>query len=109
MGGWAERFGEVTVINGPIYSNGSLTLRNGTSIPSMDFSVIIKREGALYQALAFEIPNSGNPQGPLNRYLVPIKQVEDDAGLDLFAGEAEPLRGALETVSTSSVWPSYDL
>ena len=103
-GGWAERFGEVTVINGPIYSGMPSTLRNGTAVPSIDFSVVIRHDSGHYQALAFEIPNVGDPRGPLDRYLVTIKRVEDDSGLDLFAGEASALRGELENAHASTLW-----
>ena len=55
-------------------------------------------------ALAFGIPNVGDPRGPLDRYLVTIKQVEDDAGLDMFAGEAAGLRAELEATRATAVW-----
>ena len=103
-GGWAERFGEATVINGPIYSGMPRTLRNGTTIPVTDFSVVIRHDGGHYQALAFEIPNVGDPRGPLDRYIVTIKQVEDDSGLDLFAGEADTLRAEMENAHASALW-----
>jgi endonuclease G, mitochondrial len=103
-GGWAEEFGAVTVINGPIYREPTETLRNGTAIPAVDFSVVIRQEGNGYEAEAFEIPNKGDPRGPLDRYLVSIKQVEEDAGLDLFAGEAGALRARLETERAPALW-----
>ena len=104
-GGWAERYGAVTVINGPIYHARPDTLRAGIAIPDVDFSVVIRHDASGYQAMAFEIPNVGDPRGPLDRYLVSIKQVEDDAGLDVLAGVAENLRAQLETVRATALWP----
>ena len=43
-------------------------------------------------------------RSPLDRYLVSIKRVEDDAGLDLFAGEPGALRSELETSVATSLW-----
>lgn len=103
-GGWAETMDAVTVINGPIYGANPEHLRSGVTVPVVDFSVIIARTVSGYATLAFEIPNVGNPRGPLDRYLVSIKQVEDDAGLDLFAGEAAGLRAELEVKRATVVW-----
>ena len=48
--------------------------------------------------------NKQTPRGPLDRYLVTIKRVEDDAGLDLFAGEPDALRSELETSLAATLW-----
>ena len=103
-GGWAETMGAVTVINGPIYGTNPEHLRSGVTVPSVDFSVVISRTANGCAALAFEIPNLGDPRGPLDRYLVSIKQVEDDAGLDMFAGETAGLRAELEPQRATAVW-----
>jgi len=54
--------------------------------------------------LAFKIPNSGDPRGPLNRYIVSVKKVEDDTGLDLFAGQPKQVRVQNETNSDLEMW-----
>ena len=104
-GGWAERYGAVTVVNGPIYGARVETLRSGVGIPEVDFSVVIRNGPGGYQALAWEIPNVGDPAGPLDRYLTTIKQIEDDAGLDFFAGDTQALRGQLEMARATTLWP----
>jgi len=103
-GGWAESLGAVTVINGPIYAANPGHLHSGVTVPAVDFSVDIVRTVSGYEALAFEIPNVGNPRGPLDRYLVSIKEVEDDSGLDMFAGEAAGLRAELEGQRATAIW-----
>jgi len=103
-GGWAERVGPVIVINGPVYSTSSGYFKAGVAIPATCFSIIIGRHSSTQRALAFEIPNEGNPRGPLDRYLVSIQRIEQDTGLDAFAGDAEPLRAQLETTRGDRLW-----
>lgn len=106
--GWAGSLRNITVINGPVYSGDSGALRSGIAIPSSCFSNILdwQEDGSGYRALAFEIPNTVTARGPLGRYLVSIKQIEERTGLDVFAGEAASLRPALESVRGATVWPT---
>jgi hypothetical protein len=40
----------------------------------------------------------------LTRWITTIKKIEDDTGLDVFAGEAEGERAKLETVRADGFW-----
>jgi endonuclease G len=105
-GGWAERFGHLTIINGPVYDQQPEHLRAGITVPTACFSIVIdwQEDGSGYRALAFEIPNKADTQGPLTRYLTSIKAVEASTGLDVFAGEAEAYRASLETARADRLW-----
>ena len=103
-GGWAEQFGQVTVIDGPVLGSHPDHLLAGVAVPVACFSIVVRHTKTGYDALAFEIPDKGNPPRPVDRYLTTIKQIEDDTALDFFAGEAAPLRDALETVRAERVW-----
>lgn len=93
-GGWAERFGPLVVVDGPVFSNDPPRLRTGPAIPTACFMVVV----AMHQgrALAWIIPDRADVRGPAERFLVPIRQVEQVTGLDLFAGTGTQLRTALE-------------
>ncbi len=103
-GGWAERLGRVTVINGPVYDRDPGHLRTGVTIPSACFSIVLRLQPAGYEAIAFEIPNVEGTRGPLTRWITTIKKIEDDTGLDVFAGEAKGERAKLEMVRSDRVW-----
>lgn len=99
-GGWAEKYGHVTVINGPVYEANPERLHTGVTIPAACFSIIL--EGS--RAIAFEIPNVAGTKGPLTRWITTIKKIEDDTGLDVFAGEAASERERLESVRADRLW-----
>ena len=101
---WAERFGEVTVVNGPSYSEHPDHLHAGVTVPDFCWSVVIRHELAGLGMIAFKIPNRGNPAGPLNRYLVSPKEIESDTSLDLFAGQSEKVRAANEGRRWERLW-----
>lgn len=105
-GGWAEKYGHLTVINGPVYDERPEHLRTGITVPAACFSIVLDwQEDRLgYRSLAFQIPNREGTKGPLSRYLTSIKAIEDATGLDVFAGAASRYRDALETARASELW-----
>lgn len=105
-GGWAEKLGHLTVINGPIYGQKPEHFRSGVTIPEACFAIVLDQQEAdgCYRAIAFKIPNVEGTRGPLTRWITTIKKIEDDTGLDVFAGEAEGERAKLETVQAERLW-----
>ncbi len=104
ISGWAEKFSAVTVINGPLYAADTAQLRSGIAIPAACFSVIIRHQAQTLNMLAFEIPNSGTPRGPLERYLVSVQQVETDSGLNLSAGQSDSVCEASRQPAAAHLW-----
>ena len=104
VSGWAEQFDAVTVINGPLYAATTEQLRTGIAIPAACFSVIIRHQAQGLTMLALEIPNSGDPRGPLERYLVSVQQVETDSGLNLCAGQSESVRAVSLQPAAAQLW-----
>lgn len=83
--GWATRYGEVYVITGPIFyqgqSLGSIG-RNKVAVPTHLYKVILAPHQA--QAIAFIIPNAPEDVATLDRFEVPVNQVEQLTGLQFF-------------------------
>ena len=86
--GWAGSCGTVWVINGPIYDKrpASEKLRNGTWVPASCFSVVLRRAGEQWDALAVVMPNQKDVAGPVSRYLTSITFINHETDLDLLAG-----------------------
>lgn len=105
-GGWAEKLGHLTVINGPVYGTKPERLRAGVTIPESCFSIVLDWQEAqhTYRVLAFQIPNVDGTRGPLTRWITTIKRIETETGLNVFAGEAESLRAGLETKLAEALW-----
>lgn len=103
--GYAGKFRNVTVINGPVYEGQAEKLRNGTLIPSSCFSVVLdfQEDTGKYRSMAFEIPNKTEVPGPLIHWSTTIKKIEEKTGLDFFEGN-EDIRVEVEEKQTFHVW-----
>jgi endonuclease G len=103
--GYAGRFRNITVINGPIYEGQVDKLRNGTWVPSACFSIVLDflEDSGKYRAMAFEIPNKEDVKGPLLKWSTTIRKIEDKTGLDIFEGN-EDVRIELETMKPDKIW-----
>ncbi len=104
--GWAATVRHLTVITGPIFSS-SRTLPSGIPIPDSIFAVVLQYqpERQTYRALAFELPNRPRVEGPLASFLVSIEQIEENSGVDIFAGVDVPIRAAMEENTAPGLWP----
>lgn len=103
-GGLAERFGPLTVIDGPVFAAQPQRLRNGSAIPESCFMVVI--EPRTPRALAYLVPNRADVRGPTRRYLSTIAAIEGGTGLDLLAGSAARLRPLLQDAPAPAEWLS---
>jgi endonuclease G len=103
--GYAGRFRNITVINGPIYKGEPVKLRNGTWVPTSCFSLVLDYDegGGGWRAMAFEVPNTDDVKGPLNRWITTAKKIEDQTGIDFFDGN-EDVRTQVENVRAERVW-----
>ena len=104
--GWAGKYRNLTIINGPIFDDNPAKLKTGIPIPSACFSIILDYQENLstYRSLAFVIPNERSAKGPLSRWLTTIRRIEKATGLNVFAGEAEGLRASMEDALAGAVW-----
>jgi len=96
-GGWAEQYGKVWVTDGPVIDPAGSRLRAGEAVPTAFFMIVLRREAdGHFRSLAVEMPNA-DITDPIDRYLVPIAQIERQTGLSfdtaLPADEQEALKG----------------
>lgn len=80
--GWANKYGEVYVVTGPIYPKGMSQGRMGkVYIPvSLYKAVYIPKLG---QSVAFIIPNQ-DVSGSLQSYMKPVSEVKEQTLIDVF-------------------------
>ena len=106
---YAERFGEVWVITGPIFSKSPTTLRDGKVwIPDKCYKIVLRVDSnATPHVLAFEMPQDipmDHQQSALLSYLTTVQQVETDTGVTFF-DELEPeKRKGLERSKSEELW-----
>ncbi len=80
---WARRYGEVTIVCGPIFEGESRFIgRNKVQVPSGFFKVVY-REKPQKKAIGFIFRNNGNRQ-PWREQACSVDDVEERTGFDFF-------------------------
>lgn len=74
----------IVVITGPIYEQEPAPTKPGgdVDVPSHFFKIVY--QPARKRAIAFKLPNAKLPGGSLASYIVSIRSLEDETGLDFF-------------------------
>ena len=95
--GWANKYGEVYVVTGPVFPNGMSQGRMGkVYIPvSLYKAVYIP---SLNQAVAFIIPNQ-DVSGSLQSYMKPVSEVESLTLIDVFPKVSSEVKSRVANVS----------
>ena len=102
---WAKRFGTVYVVTGPIIGdeeNGKLG-QNRISIPDAFFKALLVRDGNSFQAIAFVMHNTSDPQ-PYTRCAMSVNQLEEATGLDLFCALDDTIEERIESAYSTDFW-----
>lgn len=106
---YAERFGQVWVICGPVFGANPGTLKDGkVLIPDMCYKIVLRvdQDGSPH-ALAFEMPQDlpmGHQQSDLLQYLTTVSKIEQDTGASFFPDLPGSTRASLENEMSSRLW-----
>jgi endonuclease G len=103
--GYAEAFGEVWVIDGPIFDGPCLRLASGVAVPAAFFKIVLARTkagpGGKLEALAIVMNNERTERSRVADYATTIRTVEFRTGLDFEPGLDDAEENALETALPS--------
>ena len=117
-GAWANQYGVVWIITGPVFYEGkpkewigeSEKGERGVAIPDALFKVVIKEseDPERVDVLGFVYPqeDAGYGRGPYahERYLASMDSIEALTGLDLLAGVNEVMQQEVESVRPAQLW-----
>lgn len=95
--------GDLCVITGPIFEGLPYILPSGVAIPDGFYKIVVSA-GAEPRVLAFAMPQSVNGDEPLDRYLVPVDEIERRTGLDFLSALDDRKEQALEAVVKTDGW-----
>lgn len=103
---WAFKSGRVIVVSGPVLTQGirGKIGRNGVSVPSYFYKIVLDISSEENDAIAFIIPNELSNK-PLQDYAVTIDSVEAITGIDFFAELFSPmLQEKIESIIDLGKW-----
>ncbi|MBR5611602.1 MAG: DNA/RNA non-specific endonuclease [Bacteroidaceae bacterium] len=94
---WARQYGKVYVVCGPIYTGkrNEYIGEHRVKVPDAFFKVILINNSKKQCALGFLFENKAG-ENPLEKYLVPVDQIEKTTGLDFFSALPDELENQLE-------------
>ncbi|WP_224982339.1 DNA/RNA non-specific endonuclease [Geomonas agri] len=101
---WVEQRGELFIYSGPIYAKGSLKTigNNHVAVPSALYKVIL--DPVRHEALALIMPNQALESEDMPKYLVPVREVERQTGLDFFATLPKDEQDRIEMPAATALW-----
>jgi endonuclease G len=109
--GWAAAYGNVWITDGPVFAAHPDHLPAGEAIPTAFFMIVLRSAPAgstpAWDALAVEMPNRDD-RGRPDDYLVPIRRLQADTGLDFFPDLPVAARDALLDAKPAALWPHAD-
>lgn len=101
---WAQQRGELYIYSGPIYQEGEQRTigRNRVAVPGALFKVILDPKQR--EALALIMPNQPLNTEDMPKYLVPVREVERQTGLDFFSTIPREEQELIETGKAPALW-----
>lgn len=101
---WVEKRGELFIYSGPIYREGAVKTigRNRVAVPAALYKVIL--DPARQEAIALIMPNEALRREDMPQYLVPVREVEKQTGLDFFSTLPQVDQDRIETPQPAALW-----
>jgi len=106
---YAQRFGQVWVICGPVFGSNLGTLKDGkVLIPDKCYKIVLRvDQNGSPHCLAFEMPQDlpwVHQQQALLQYLTSISKIEQDTGIEFLPNLSAGTRAALEADVETRMW-----
>jgi endonuclease G, mitochondrial len=111
-GKWADLYGKVWVICGPVVNNLTPTEWIGDSgeikavVPDAFFKIVVKESGEAFDILAFLFPKNDEAGRKVNleQYLTSVDNIEQLTGIDFLTSLADSIEENLEGKTASELW-----
>lgn len=103
--GWADEYGEVWVVVGPLFVDERAPTSAGIPVPSAYFCIVLDENEHDPRALAFVMEHEDERVDELGQFLRTVDEVEDLAGLDFFPDLQESVERELESSAQTTLWP----
>lgn len=101
---YAERFGTIWVITGPVFGEHVKRIANSIDIPDAFYKIMVKEMQGYVRTLAFIVPQTVTGREPLNGFLTSISEIERLTGLDFFWPMDDEYEEKLESNTANSLW-----
>ncbi len=105
---YAQEFGEVWVIVGPVFGEQSGSLSAGVRIPVACYKIIVREERGRPEVLAFLIPQDVDASGRAEEFMATVREIEAMTGLDFLSELPDEIEDRIESERSSALWQSMN-
>ena len=102
---WANKYGEIFIVCGPIYYNGKKETIGGMKeiwVPDAFYKVVLCMDNSP-KAIGFIYPNI-DKHHPMKYYVLSVNEVEIKTGIDFFYSLDDVIEESLESHADLSIW-----
>lgn len=100
---WALNRGEIYVYTGPIYTGTPVTIgANKVAVPSHIYKIIY--DPIQVEAIAFIMPNQKLKASDMPTYIVTIREIEEETGLNFLSKLKKKAQDSVETEKAVGLW-----
>jgi len=101
---YPNRFGEVWVLDGPVFHDPVRQLDSGVAIPEACYKIIVRLDRGRPHVLPVLMPQNVGHDRMIDHYLTSVKQIEAQTHLIFFTALPENQRRALEQEQPAAPW-----
>ena len=101
---YAQRYGSIWVITGPIFGEHIKQIANEIDIPEAFFKILVKELDGYVITKSFLVPQTVSGSEPLETFLTSINEIERLTNLDFFWPMNEEKQQRLESYTANSLW-----
>ena len=101
---YAQRYGSVWVITGPVFGVEGKQLVSGVVVPDACYKILVREDDGKPSVLAFEIPQSVHGNEEVGDFLQPVRKIEQDTGLDFMGELPAEVQNRLEAQRAKRMW-----
>ena len=103
--GYANKFGGIWIITGPIFDQHVEILNHQVEIPDAFYKILIDEDKGKVRVLPFIVPQNVTGKEILNEFLTSVDEIEKQTGLDFFTPMDKEFQDKLESfVPPKTMW-----
>lgn len=99
---WANKYGEIFIVSGPMFRNTRHRRLGDILIPEAFFKVILCMKG-YPKAIGFIYENDSSSQ-PMADKVYSVDDIEEETGIDFFCNLSDDIENEIEANSDFSIW-----
>jgi len=101
---YPDDFGDVWILDGPIFGDGDERLSDGVEVPRAFYKVIVENHTGVPEVLAVIMPQTAGPRDRPGGFVTTLRAVEGQSGLEFFPKLERAAKERLEDEKPSGEW-----